>query len=175
MSKLSVDYYIYSHICSETNEILYIGRGRLSRAYGITRRSNKDHQSYLAKHCLNLNKIIKFLNTNLTLKEANKIEKEYIKKYKPKWNKQHNPDYKLPESLILKMIRTQLGEKGNNSKLSDKQRYRIIRAYDKGTVTVRQLAKRYGVGNHAICNILNKFRKNNSKYYNKESRKNVQE
>lgn len=77
-------FYIYAHICPDTNEIKYIGKGSGTRAYII--KSNRRfgyHKNWLIQLENNNKKpIIKILCNNLPEKESYLLETELIKHYK---------------------------------------------------------------------------------------------
>lgn len=74
-------HYIYGHYTKDTNELFYIGYGKLNRCNQITQR-NESWKSIFRKHGL----VIKFFEVNLTLEEGKKKEVEYIRLHKPKSN-----------------------------------------------------------------------------------------
>lgn len=71
------NYYVYIHYRNDTNNPFYIGKGCGDRAY-VKRRRNKYWNNIVNKHGYT----IKIYKNNLTEKEAFKLEKELIEKYK---------------------------------------------------------------------------------------------
>jgi hypothetical protein len=74
-------HYIYAHFEKDTNNLFYIGLGKLDRCNQVNQRN--DYWKRVAnKH----GRIIKFLEINLTPEKAVEKEKYYISRYKPRTN-----------------------------------------------------------------------------------------
>lgn len=76
-----MDYYVYLHRRKDTNEVFYVGHGRLNRAYIQHKRSNK----WLS--VANLNGYnVEFFKSNLTKSEAISIENDLLRNPDPTWS-----------------------------------------------------------------------------------------
>lgn len=73
-----LNFVVYEHYTSDTNELFYIGEGRPERAYSSKHR-NRYWKFKVAKHG-GFN--VKIIKTNITKKSAEKIEKDLILEYK---------------------------------------------------------------------------------------------
>jgi len=78
---MSNHYYVYAHV--NEDEIVYIGKGKYSRAWQSERRS-KDHYEFMINNLPYLH--VEILINNILEEEALSIEKYLIKKYQPKFN-----------------------------------------------------------------------------------------
>jgi len=80
------NYYVYYHINSETNEIVYIGKGKNDRAwrFNINQRNEQWHQ-YFENNQIE----VKIVVVDLLEEEALEIEKSLIKLKKPILNVVH--------------------------------------------------------------------------------------
>jgi hypothetical protein len=70
------DYYVYVHICKDTDKIFYVGKGKKNRAYSSER--NQRWQEYVKKHKY----IVVILFKNKKEGEALVIERKLIKEHK---------------------------------------------------------------------------------------------
>lgn len=101
-------YYVYEHVDPENDELLYIGLGSYERAW-LCRGSNrtKDHQNKLKKlfaSGFTMADIVSIRASGLTKQAAIDFEYKEIQKYKPKFNKSSNPDWKYPSKFTEEII-----------------------------------------------------------------------
>lgn len=69
---------IYQHLNPLTKEIFYVGLGTKDRPYNFKTGRNKDWKEYVS---INGDPIVEILYNNLTLEEADEIERKLISKY----------------------------------------------------------------------------------------------
>ena len=89
--------YVYLHIYPDTGETLYVGVGTGERAWEWrSNKRSKEHNEQLRtwlKEGLVPSDWVSIVESNLSSKEATKLETEYIEQYRPIYNKSKNPDY----------------------------------------------------------------------------------
>ena len=73
---MGLDYYVYKHYREDDNQLFYIGLGRNKRAYQVGGR-NKLWTNIYKKH----GRRVEICSSNLSLAEANLIERKLIEKY----------------------------------------------------------------------------------------------
>ncbi len=79
---MDTNFFVYAHYTKDTNTLFYIGEGREKRAYSKLNR-NKHWNNIVSKHGFT----VKFLFCNITKEEAERIEKELIKKHRDSGDK----------------------------------------------------------------------------------------
>jgi hypothetical protein len=80
------NYYVYYHINSETNEIVYIGKGKNDRAWNFSNsKRNEQWHQYVENNQIE----VKIVVVDLLEEEALEIEKSLIKLKKPVLNVLH--------------------------------------------------------------------------------------
>ena len=82
-------HHVYHHLDSN-GDVMYVGIGSNGRAFDYTLRRQPDHMQWLFNEIMNNRTptcITSLVFTNLIRSKARKIEKEHIKRYKPKFNK----------------------------------------------------------------------------------------
>jgi excinuclease UvrABC nuclease subunit len=82
---MSNDYYVYAHY-NQDIELVYIGKGKHSRAWQCERR-NKDHYQFMVSNLPFL--MVEILHHSLDENDALIKEKELIQKHKPVFNIAH--------------------------------------------------------------------------------------
>jgi hypothetical protein len=98
-------HYIYKHI--EGNEIVYIGVGKGARAFYSAQMGHRspEHSFWLEENYNRGVIPVEFIETGLSKEEAYKREKLLISKYKPRFNKHHNPKHNFtkrdPEVVLF--------------------------------------------------------------------------
>lgn len=108
---------MYQHIDPETNEIVYIGTGKNSRAWatGTIRFANSNSKSYGHRdgpHAAWLSNLITrgylpndwvtIVHRQLSKEDAHKLEVEYICTIQPRFNHNHNPVVRAEKRKELK-------------------------------------------------------------------------
>lgn len=101
--------YIYCH--HNDGEIVYIGVGTGPRAFYSSKSGHRkeEHSRWLESQYNKGNIPVKFLEVGLAKKEALLKEEELIRKYTPKFNKLHNPEYNFPtkwEEGVVDFVKT---------------------------------------------------------------------
>ena len=93
-------FYVYYHVHPDTGEIFYIGIGQFERAWNFKRFTSRGEEH--ATYCTELyskghtpEQWVKIVHRNLKKEDAVSLERDYIQKHKPQFNKIHNPDYKF--------------------------------------------------------------------------------
>lgn len=133
-------YYVYAHL--DKNKIVYVGFGFGMRLFNAHSRG-KDHIKWLNTQSYKLKfKIFKHFNIMI---KAKRFERELIEKYKPKFNKEFNPNY----------IKPIIDFNHKNRSLNKDQIRNILNEYKLGNVSMRYLASKYNAHLGVIKRILN--------------------
>ena len=101
-------YYVYEHVDPENDELLYIGLGSYERAW-LCRGSNrtKDHQQKLKELFaagFTMGDIVSIRASGISKQAAIDLEFKEIQKYKPRFNKSSNPDWKYPSKFTDEVV-----------------------------------------------------------------------
>ena len=101
-------FYTYVHL--EGKEIVYVGFGHKNRQFDKKYRRSNKHAEWIAvmlnKVGQSYSKVIKYFNEE---SDARYFERLMIKKYQPRFNKQHTKAYTRPDVSIR--LSKQIGEK----------------------------------------------------------------
>ena len=85
------DYYLYAH--KENDDIVYIGFGRLGRAWDARdRKKNKPHQDWMVSKIPFLD--VEILDWDLSYDMADALETTLIQEHIPKFNVHKSPNYR---------------------------------------------------------------------------------
>jgi hypothetical protein len=76
-------FYVYNHI-DLNGEIVYVGKGCNGRAWNTSRK--EDHAKWMISCILDNIPFVRITHSRLTSSEALLVEREFILKYKPKFN-----------------------------------------------------------------------------------------
>jgi len=92
------DFYVYQHV-DQSGEIVYVGKGRHSRAWFSSDRKS-EHKQFMLDRLPDL--IVLFVVKGVSSKEALKIEHELIHRLNPKFNYHHTPENRERIKLQVK-------------------------------------------------------------------------
>jgi hypothetical protein len=132
-------FYVYVHLDMETQEIVYIGKGKHGRAWDVTRSRNghKEHQEWMMDLCRQgfvPNDWVSVVQSYMTEKEAFELEKTML----------HNTG--------VTRFNRQSGERNHQSKLTDKQAIEIFLRCKQGEGH-QKLADEFEVSRSAVSMI----------------------
>ena len=89
-----MDQYVYVHVDPDTEDVVYIGVGKNSRAYASHNVRSPEHLAWMnSLHNEGVN-FVEFIAIGLSSGEALNMEREMIQDLCPRFNKGLNPEYK---------------------------------------------------------------------------------